>query len=85
MAEFHANQASTSWWSSSARPPLAAGELVLQTTWPEHPAARLVAIAGQTDNEMALLVPIAYVFQQAQKDGSQSSKTRHCTSRHRRG
>src|SRR5918995_1819417 len=45
----------------------AVGELVIQTTWLEYVTARLVAIAGRTDNEMALLKPRGNVFQKARE------------------
>jgi hypothetical protein len=53
----------------------AIGELVLQTTWLEYLAARLVTIAGLTDNEMALLAPHAHVFQQARKAANRMNDT----------
>jgi hypothetical protein len=43
------------------------GELVLQTTWLEYLAARMVTIAGRTDNEMALLATGAHLFEHAQE------------------
>jgi hypothetical protein len=45
----------------------AVGGLAIETTWLEYLAARLAAIAGTTDNEMALLAPGADVFKQARK------------------
>jgi hypothetical protein len=43
----------------------AVGGLAIETTWLEYLAARLVATAGRTDNEMALLAPRQRVFKPA--------------------
>ena len=43
----------------------AVGSLAIQATWLEFLTARLVAIAGDTTNEMALLAPRAEVFKAA--------------------
>ena len=49
----------------------AVGSLAIETTWLEYLAARLVAIAGRTENEMALLAPQAKVFKQARESAAE--------------
>jgi hypothetical protein len=48
----------------------AVGGLVIETTWLEFLAARLVAIAGDTKDEMALLRPQQKVFKRARKSAA---------------
>jgi hypothetical protein len=48
----------------------AVGGLVIETTWLEFLAARLVAIAGDTNDEMALLEPQQKVFKRARKSAA---------------
>ena len=45
----------------------AIGDLVIETTWIEYVAARLVRLAGITDNEMSLLVSGDKLFNQARR------------------
>ena len=59
----------------------AVGGLALETTWLEYLAARLVAIAGLTDNEMALLAPRAEVFKHAREAAAGCRTSRSATGR----
>ena len=45
----------------------AIGDLVIETTWIEYLAARLVRLAGMTDNEMSLLAPGGKLFKHARR------------------
>jgi hypothetical protein len=58
----------------------AVGGLALETTWLEY-LARLVAIAGLTDKEMALLAPRAEVFKHAREAAAGCRTSRSATGR----